>query len=152
MMPMQISTSLRLTLLAMALGLGGCAVGPVYERPAALPAGPVPTSYKGVNAPLPGWEPAAPADALERGPWWQLFNDPELDRLSRQVEAANQNIAVAVANYAQARSIVAQQRASLFPVVSLGAGGDRAGGGSGDNNRGAASAYRLQIGASWEPD
>lgn len=152
MMPMQISTSLRLTLLAMALGLGGCAVGPGYERPAALPAGPVPTSYKGVNAPLPGWEPAAPADALERGPWWQLFNDPELDRLSRQVEAANQNIAVAVANYAQARSIVAQQRASLFPVVSLGAGGDRAGGGGGDTNRGAASAYRLQIGASWEPD
>jgi len=152
MMPMQISTSLRLTLLAMALGLGGCAVGPVYERPAALPAGPVPTIYKGVNAPLPGWAPAAPADALERGPWWQLFNDPELDRLSRQVEAANQNIAVAVANYAQARSIVAQQRASLFPVVSLGAGGDRAGGGSGDTNRGAASAYRLQIGASWEPD
>lgn len=152
MMPMQISTSLRLTFLAMALGLGGCAVGPAYQRPAALPAGPVPTIYKGVNAPLPGWAPAAPADALERGPWWQLFNDPELDRLSRQVEAANQNIAVAVANYAQARAIVAQQRASLFPVVSLGAGGDRAGGGSGDNNRGAASAYRLQIGASWEPD
>jgi NodT family efflux transporter outer membrane factor (OMF) lipoprotein len=152
MMPMQISTSLRLTLLAMALGLGGCAVGPAYERPAALPAGPVPASYKGVNALLPGWAPAAPADALERGPWWQLFNDPELDRLSRQVETANQNIAVAVANYAQARSIVAQQRASLFPVVSLGAGGDRAGGGSGDTNRGAASAYRLQIGASWEPD
>jgi len=152
MMPMQISTSLRLTVLALALGLGGCAVGPAYERPAALPAGPVPASYKGVNAPLPGWAPAAPADALERGPWWQLFNDPELDRLSRQVEVANQNIAVAVANYAQARSIVAQQRASLFPVVSLGAGGDRAGGGSGDTSRGAASAYRLQIGASWEPD
>jgi NodT family efflux transporter outer membrane factor (OMF) lipoprotein len=152
MMPMQISASLRLTVLALALGLGGCAIGPAYERPAALPAGPVPESYKGVNAPLPGWAPAAPADALERGPWWQLFNDPELDRLSRQVEVANQNIAVAVANYAQARSIVAQQRASLFPVVSLGAGGDRAGGGSGDNNRGATSAYRLQIGASWEPD
>lgn len=156
MMPMQISASLRLTVLALALGLGGCAVGPAYERPAALPAGPLPAAYKGVNAPLPGWAPAAPADALERGPWWQLFNDPELDRLSRQVEAANQNIAVAVANYAQARAIVAQQRASLFPVVSLGAGGDRAGGGgsggSGDTNRGAASAYRLQIGASWEPD
>ena len=154
MMPMQISHSLRLTLLAMALGLGGCAVGPAYERPAALPAGPLPAAYTGVNAPLPGWAPAAPADALERGPWWQLFNDPELDRLSREVEAANQNIAVAVANYAQARAIVAQQRASLFPVVSLGAGGDRAGGGSGDStsSRGAASAYRLQIGASWEPD
>ncbi len=152
MISMPMTAPLRLTLLALALGLGGCAIGPTYERPAALPAGPVPESYKGANALLPGWAPAAPADALERGPWWLLFEDPELDRLSRQVEAANQNVAVAVANYAQARAIVAQQRASLFPVVSLGAGADRAGGGSGALDRNASSAYRLQIGASWEPD
>lgn len=143
---------LRLTILALALGLAGCAVGPAYERPAALPAGPLPEAYKGVNALLPGWAPAAPADALERGPWWLLFEDPELDRLSRQVEAANQNVAAAVANYAQARAVVAQQRASLFPVVSLSSGADRAGGGSGAASRSAANAYRLQIGASWEPD
>ena len=155
-MPMQISTPLRLTILAMTLGLGGCAIGPAYDRPAALPAGPLPESYKGANALLPGWAPATPADALDRGPWWMLFEDPELDRLSRQVEAANQNIAIAVANYAQARAIVAQQRASLFPVVSLSAAGDRAGGGNSSGasatGRSAASAYRLQIGASWEPD
>ena len=74
-----------------------------------------------------GWLPAAPADLLDRGPWWQLFGDAGLNELAERVEVSNQNIAVAVANYAQARSIVAQQRASLFPVVSLGAGGDRAG-------------------------
>lgn len=139
----------RLSLLALAgalsATLAGCAVGPAYERPDPLAAGAaLPGAYKEAA----GWVPAAPADALERGPWWTLFEDPELDRLAKQVEAANQNVAVAVANYAQARALVAQQRASLFPVVSLGAGADRAGGGE----RSADNAYRLQIGASWEPD
>ena len=135
---------LRLSLLAFAAFLTGCAVGPAYERPAALPAGELPGAYKEAA----GWVQAAPADALERGPWWTLFEDPELDRLARQVAAANQDVAVAVANYTQARALVAQQRAALFPVVSLGAGADRAGGGE----RSADNAYRLQIGASWEPD
>lgn len=139
----------RLSLLALAgalsATLAGCAVGPAYERPDPLAAGAaLPGAYKEAA----GWVPAAPADALERGPWWTLFEDPELDRLAKQVEAANQNVAVAVANYAQARALVAQQRASLFPVVSLGAGADSAGGGE----RSADNAYRLQIGASWEPD
>ena len=139
----------RLTLLALAAFLTGCAVGPAYERPDPLQAGAtLPGNYKEAE----GWVPAAPADALERGPWWTLFEDPELDRLSRQVESANQNVAVAVANYAQARALVAQQRASLFPVVSLGAGADRSGGGDNAVNRSPANSYRLQIGASWEPD
>jgi len=135
----------RLSLLAVAALLAGCAVGPAYERPAPLQAG---AALAGAYKEAEGWVPAAPADALERGSWWTLFEDPELDRLAKQVQAANQNVAVAVANYAQARALVAQQRASLFPVVSLGAGADRAGGGE----RSAGNAYRLQIGASWEPD
>lgn len=151
MITMPTTLPIRLSLLALAAALAGCAVGPAYERPDPLLAGAaLPGAYKEAE----GWVPAAPADALERGPWWNLFEDPELDRLAKQVESANQNVAVAVANYAQARALVAQQRASLFPVVTLGAGADRAGGGSSDNgvNRGAANAYRLQIGASWEPD
>lgn len=134
----------RLTLLAVAAAIAGCTVGPTYQRPEPLQAGTLPANFKE----LAGWVPAAPADALERGPWWTLFADPELDRLAAQVETANQNVAVAVANYAQSRALVAQQRASLFPVVSLSAGADRAGGGE----RSADNAYRVQIGASWEPD
>ena len=133
-----------MTLLALAALLGGCSVGPGYQRPDPLQAGTLPANFKE----LEGWVPAAPADTLERGPWWTLFADPQLDALVAQVETANQNVALAVANYAQARSIVAQQRASLFPLVSLGAGVDRAGGGE----RSAGNAYRLSIGASWEPD
>jgi len=149
MIPMRHTLPTRLTLLALAAFLTGCAVGPAYERPDPLQAGAtLPGNYKEAE----GWVPAAPADALERGPWWTLFEDPELDRLSRQVQSANQNVAVAVANYAQARALVAQQRASLFPVVSLGAGADRSGGGDNAVNRSPANSYRLQIGASWEPD
>lgn len=149
MISMRHTVPSRLSLLALAAALAGCAVGPAYERPDPLAASAaLPGAYKEAE----GWVPAAPADALERGPWWTLFEDPELDRLAKQVEAVNQNVAVAVANYTQARAVVAQQRATLFPVVSLGAGADRAGGGDDSVNRGAANAYRLQIGASWEPD
>ena len=67
------------------------------------------------------------ADTLEKGPWWQLFGDPILNSLAESVEVSNQNVAVAVANYAQARALVAQQRASLFPTVNLTSGADRSG-------------------------
>ena len=137
---MQRYTPFRLTVLAFALGLAGCAVGPAYQRPAT----PEPVAFKE----LEGWVPAAPADALERGPWWQLFKDPVLDELVASVEVSNQNVAAAAAAYAQARAIVAQQRAALFPVVSLGVNGERAG----VRSQGADSNFRLNLGGSWEPD
>ena len=48
------------------------------------------------------WVPAAPADALERGPWWLLFDDPVLNELAARIEVSNQNVAAATAAYAQA--------------------------------------------------
>ena len=129
---------LPLTLtVTVALLAAGCAVGPAYQRPST----PEPAAFKEAQ----GWVPAAPGDALERGPWWQLFGDAELDRLAGEAARANQEVAAAVANYAQARAVVAQQRASLFPVVSLGAGADRAGGGE----RSSSNQYRVSIGGSW---
>jgi NodT family efflux transporter outer membrane factor (OMF) lipoprotein len=131
----------RLTTVALAAALlAGCAVGPAYQRPST----PDPVAFKEAQ----GWEPAAPADALERGPWWQLFGDQVLNELAASVEVSNQNVAVAVANYAQARALVQQQRAALFPTVNLNLSGDR----SGARNQGADSSYRLNLGGSWEPD
>ena len=127
-------------LLAIGL-LGGCAVGPTYK----VPATPQPVAFKEAGP----WVPAAPADTLERGPWWQLFRDPLLDDLASRVEVSNQNVAAAVASYAQARALVQQQRASLFPTVSLTGGADKSGGAgtSASDKR-----YRLSIGSTWEPD
>jgi outer membrane protein TolC len=56
-------------------------------------------------------------------------------------------VAAAVAAYAQARALVAEQRASLFPV-SLDASATR----SAAAARPAGNSYRLNIGGSWEPD
>lgn len=134
------TTPFRLTLLALVVGLAGCSVGPAYQ----VPSTPQPAAFKE----LAGWVPAAPADALERGPWWQLFNDPILNELANGIEVSNQNVAAAVANYAQARALVQQQRAALFPSVNLQLSGDR----SGVRGQGADNAYRLNLGGSWEPD
>jgi NodT family efflux transporter outer membrane factor (OMF) lipoprotein len=118
----------------------GCAVGPAYK----VPATPAPGAFKEAA----GWLPAAPADALERGPWWTLFNDPVLNQLAGQVDVSNQNVAAAVASYAAARAAVQEQRAALFPSVDLGLSADRSGG----KERASESSYRANIGASWEPD
>jgi NodT family efflux transporter outer membrane factor (OMF) lipoprotein len=135
--------SLTRAMLAAALlaSLAGCALAPAYERPTT----PAPGAFKE----LAGWAPAAPADALDRGPWWNLFGDPVLDGLMRQVEVNNQNVAAAVAAYAEARAIVAEQRAALFPTVTLNGGANRSGSRS---DAGASNRYSLSIGSSWEPD
>ena len=125
-----------------ALTLAGCAnLAPPYE----VPAVDTPVAFKegrGV------WVPAAPADTLERGPWWELFDDPLLNALAAQVEVSNQNVAAAVAAYDQARAVTREQRAALFPQVSLDASQNRTGG----PDRPTTRSYRVNIGASWEPD
>ena len=131
---------------ALALVVTGCAVGPNYQRPS----GPEVVAYKDSG----NWVTAAPLDALERGPWWQLFNDPVLNDLAARVEVSNQNVAAAVSAYAQARSVVAEQRAALFPSVTLGVGATRSGNGGAVQGAGSRSGsnYQASLGAAWEPD
>ncbi|HEV7574506.1 MAG TPA: efflux transporter outer membrane subunit [Caldimonas sp.] len=138
---------------ALAAALAGCALGPDYVRPSA----PVSAAYK--EAPVAGgalWLPAAPADALDRGDWWRLFDDPELSRLAAEVDAANQTVAGAVASYRQAEALVREARASFFPAVSLAASGRRSGGGNnGDFSSGSSSSggsFSASLTGDWAPD
>ncbi|CAM3850195.1 efflux transporter outer membrane subunit [Paracidovorax anthurii] len=124
--------------------LAACSVAPVYEPPAL--ATPVPAAFKEAGA---LWQPAAPADGLDRGDWWTLFGDEELNRLAAQVQVSNQNIAAAVAAYAQAQAVVREQRAGLLPALNLSASGTRAGG-EGSTRRGTTTQGALA--ASWAPD
>ncbi len=96
-----------------------------------------------------GWSAAAPADALDRGPWWEAFDDPVLSALVQRVQVSNQTVAAAVAAYDQARAALREQRAALFPSVSLNGSGTRSGG---QGRTASANSYQLGIGASWEPD
>lgn len=128
--------------IAATLALAGCAVGPAYQGPGVE----TPAAFKeGQGA----WVKAVPADMLERGPWWELFKDADLDMLASQVDVNNQNVAQAVARYEQARAIVAEQRASLFPSVDLSGGATRSGGRGQTPER---NSFTLSVGAAWEPD
>ena len=97
----------------LAFSLATCAVGPDYSRPAA----PVPTKFKELKA-LSGWKIATPSDALDRGDWWAVYHDRRLDRLMRQVEVSNQTIAEQAAAYENARALLRQAQAGLFPTVT----------------------------------
>ena len=137
----------------LALLVSGCAVGPDYQRPVTVDV----SQFKEAE----GWQPAAPADTLERGPWWSLFSDPVLNELVPRVEVSNQNVAAAVAAYAGARALVREQRAALFPSITLNGGASRSQSGGGGSNSSTSSvsstgrigdSYQLSIGATWEPD
>ncbi|WP_426070567.1 efflux transporter outer membrane subunit [Janthinobacterium sp. DSP2-3-3] len=132
-----------LALAAAAVLLAGCAVSPAYEVPVAA----APQAFKEAA----GWQPAVPADTLERGPWWTLFGDAQLNQLAEGIEVSNQNVAAAIASYEQARALVREQRASLFPSVNLTGSGARSGGGGGGEQQ-TNNNFKAAIGASWEPD
>jgi NodT family efflux transporter outer membrane factor (OMF) lipoprotein len=134
--------SFRVLPMLLAMAIAGCAVGPAYRTPEVE----TPQAFKEGRG---EWVRAVPADTLERGPWWGLFTDPVLDDLASRVDVSNQNVAAAVAAYSQARALVAEQRASLFPVVTLDAAANRSGGGGSTPTR---SSYQVGIGGSWEPD
>lgn len=125
-------------LCALALAMSACSIGPVYQKPAA----PLPAHFKEAQ----GWVVAQPADALQRDAWWELFGDPMLNSLAGKVSVSNQNIAAAVAAYAQARAVVGQQRAGLFPSVSL-SGALRS-----SNSITKSQDVQFSLGGTWEPD
>ncbi|PCE31031.1 efflux transporter outer membrane subunit [Burkholderia ubonensis] len=139
---------------ATAVLLAGCAVGPDYHRPDA----PMPAAFKEAPA---GWKVAQPADGADRGAWWSVYGDPQLDALIGKLNASNQTIAQSAAAYRQARALVTEARAAYFPTVGLTASGSRArtprasassssfGGGSSGS---ISNSYSVGLDASWEPD
>ncbi|WP_235579223.1 efflux transporter outer membrane subunit [Pseudorhodoferax sp. Leaf274] len=137
----------RLVLLALPAVLAGCAVGPRYARPDTAMA----TAFKEAPA-ADGWVPAQPGDALDRGDWWTRFGDPQLDALAARVQVSNQNIAAAVANYAQAQALVREQQAALLPTLSLGGSARRSGPVRGGGASGSSRSYAASVAADWSPD
>lgn len=133
----------RLAPLCLALALlSACSTVPPYQRPDIA----VPASFKEAGV---TWAAAVPADALERGAWWELFGDAELNRLAEQVQVSNQNIAAAVAAYAQAQAVVRQERAGFFPSVAVSGGASRAGGDGSTRN---GTSTQASLGLDWAPD
>jgi glycosyltransferase involved in cell wall biosynthesis len=101
--------------------LAACTLGPNYARPGVE----APPAYKEAQ----GWKPAEPRETEPRGPWWKVFNDPQLDALLGQVEVSNQTIKAAEARVREARALTQQAQAAFFPIVTGNASATRSGGG-----------------------
>jgi NodT family efflux transporter outer membrane factor (OMF) lipoprotein len=106
----------------------GCKpVGPDYNRPGFT----APDVYKETGAaaatvPPPNpqggnWKPANPSDGMLKGKWWEIYNDPELNKLEDQITPANMTLRAALETYLAARDQVAVARADFFPRLSAGA-------------------------------
>jgi multidrug efflux system outer membrane protein len=112
-----------ISVFAFAIGLAGCAVGPDYKRPDALPGQPLPKKFSddvsgGTNQSI--WKIAEPAADQPRGEWWQHFNDPELNRLETLALTNNQDLAATVARFEQSRALLTGARANFYPQLTLG--------------------------------
>lgn len=105
-----------LTLLpaAFAAVFAGCAVGPDYQRPAAVSE---PAQYKAEA--LGSWKAGQPLDNVPKGAWWEIFGDTNLNGLESQALAANQELKAAVARVDQARAVARVTRSELLPHLDL---------------------------------
>jgi outer membrane protein, multidrug efflux system len=104
----------------MASGLvAGCKVGPNYNRPVVQP----PTAYRNVSE-----NPQAQAQAASYAdlPWWQVFQDPQLQELIRTALKQNYDLQIATERINEARAQVTVTRSNLFPQVQ--GNGDFSGG------------------------
>jgi NodT family efflux transporter outer membrane factor (OMF) lipoprotein len=140
---------------ALALALAaGCDFAPKYKVP---PLALMPPAYKETN----GWKTAAPADAVLKGKWWEIYNDPQLNALEDHLTVSNQNIVAAFENFLGARYLVKEAESQLYPTVTAqpeytrtkpSANGGITVGSTGSGTSKPYSQYYLPLDASWEPD
>jgi multidrug efflux system outer membrane protein len=89
----------------------GCAVGPNYHRPTVQ----TPASFRDAKGDQPvDAQTASYADL----PWWQVFQDPQLQELMRSALKQNYDLRIATERINSARAELAVTRSSLFPQVS----------------------------------
>jgi len=140
--PRQFPARWPLLLLASILSTG-CTIGPKYQRPDA----PAPVALKELKG-NDQWKVATPSDGLLKGKWWELFGDPELNRLEELVAPNNQNVAQAEAQYRQARALVMGNHANYYPTIGSSP--------SITQNRNyvekTSTSFSLPAIVSWEPD
>jgi len=126
----------------------GCTIGPKYQRPVAT----TPVALKEM-AGNDQWKMATPSDGLLKGKWWEIFGDPQLNRLEELVSVNNQNVKLAEAQFRQARALVAANHANYYPTIGSAPAitQNDAGRNTGRGN-GTSQSFSLPATATWEPD
>jgi multidrug efflux system outer membrane protein len=90
----------------------GCALGPDYERPELD----VPEGYI---------QPVDQGESFANLPWWDVFDDPNLEMLIRIALEENQDLRIAVARIEEFRGLLGITRADQFPQVDVAGSGVR---------------------------
>jgi multidrug efflux system outer membrane protein len=98
--------TLRLSLLSIAVLMGGCSLIPEYQRPA---------------SPTAAQYPTATQAATGSEDWRTLFTDPALQQLIESALVNNRDLRVAALNVEAFQAQYRIQRADLFPAVSANA-------------------------------
>jgi outer membrane protein, multidrug efflux system len=91
---------------------GGCAVGPNYHRPAVQ----TPGGYRDLSDAAQAHAQAQAASFADL-PWWEVFQDPQLQDLIRTALKQNYDLRIATERINEARAQVAVTRSALFPQV-----------------------------------
>ncbi|MBN1586093.1 MAG: efflux transporter outer membrane subunit [Candidatus Omnitrophica bacterium] len=100
-----------MALLLVTSSLMSCAtVGPRYETPAME----LPQEWK-TRLESGEWKEASPQDEADKGAWWEIFGDPELNRLEELALQENLTLEQALARVEQARALARVQKSELFP-------------------------------------
>ena len=106
-----------------AAAVSGCMVGPNYHRPAVA----TPNTFRDLSEDKQAQAQAASYADL---PWWQVFQDPQLQELIRTALKQNYDLQIATERINAARAQVAITRSRLFPQVQ--GSGDFTGGKEGN--------------------
>ena len=102
---------LRVLVAVVPLVFAGCAVQE-YKKPNLD----MPSAWK-VEAP---WRVGQPSDTLAKGPWWQRFEDSQLNALQERAITGSPTLAIASARLNQTRALLDAASAGRWPTVGLG--------------------------------
>jgi outer membrane protein, multidrug efflux system len=102
---MSMSLSRPSILLAVMVGVSGCAVGPHYRAPQ-----PAAVNYHAAD-------PQLVSEASFDPRWWKQFDDPVLDSLVEKSLHANTGIRVARARLAESRALFDERKLDRYPTV-----------------------------------
>ena len=125
------------------LVLGGCSVGPCYERPKLD----IPAAWHGQAADQPAWPSAD---------WWKGFGSLQLDSFIDQAKSGNLDLTAAAARIREADAQTRVAGAALLPSIGLsgGAARQRSASNTGSTSRKGndSNLYNAQLSASYEID
>lgn len=136
--------------LVAACALAACGSIPA-DKPYQRPALEVPVSLNNTTG-------ATSATIADLSGWWKAFQDPVLDALMQEAATNSQDLALATARIAEARTTLNQNTANLYPTVDLTASANRrrssenggtynaaAGPYSGDGQLGLTASYEIDF-------